>query len=116
MKSSTENFFFFSILLLIEILLILVFLVLELVFFYIVFEFLLIPFYFLIALTNGKQYSRNVTQVNKKINAFFLLFFYTIIGSLLMLFGILLIYINFGSTLVPVLWYSKMGDVVEHFL
>jgi len=116
LKSSTENFFFFSILLLIEVLLILVFLVLELVFFYIVFEFLLIPFYFLIALTNGKQYSRNVTQVNKKINAFFLLFFYTIIGSLLMLFGILLIYINFGSTLMPVLWYSKMGDVVEHFL
>jgi len=98
-----KTFFFFSILILIELLLILVFLVLELVFFYIVFEFLLIPFYFIIALNNIKQYSRNTNQVNKKINAFFLLFFYTIIGSLLMLFGILIIYINFGSTLIPIL-------------
>ncbi len=50
--------------------------ILELVFFYIVFEFLLIPFYFIIVLNSSKQYLRNVNQVNTKMNAFFLLFFY----------------------------------------
>ena len=54
--------------------------------------------------------------MNKKINAFFLLFFHTIIGSLLMLFGILLIYTNFSSTLIPLLWYSKIDSFTEHFL
>ena len=94
----------------------LVFISLELVFFYIVFEFLLIPFYFLIVLYNTKQYMRNVATVNKKMNAFFLLFFYTILGSLLMFLGILIIYINLGTTLIPLLWYSKLNIFLEHFL
>lgn len=115
-KPINEQFFFFFILLLIEFLLILVFMILELVFFYIVFEFLLIPFYFIIVLNNTKQYIRNTNTVNKKMNAFFLLFFYTIFGSLLMLIGILMIYINFGTTIIPILWYSKINFYLEYFL
>jgi NADH:ubiquinone oxidoreductase subunit 4 (subunit M) len=76
---------------------------LELIFFYIVFEFLLIPFYFIIVLNNKQSFSRNLNQINKKMNAFFLLFFYTIFGSLLMLMGILIIYINLGTTLIPII-------------
>ena len=105
-KSINEHFFSLCILLLIEILLILVFSILELVFFYIVFEFLLIPFYYIIILTSNKRFLRNTNEVNKKINAFYLLFFYTILGSLFMLIAILIIYINLGTTLIPLLWYS----------
>ena len=63
-----------------------------------------------------KQYSKNSYIVNKKMNAFFLLFFYTIFGSLSMLFSILLIYINFNTTVIPVLWYSQMNFFLEHVL
>lgn len=115
-KGLSEQLFFFSILLLIEFLLLLVFAIVELVFFYIVFEFLLIPFYFIIVSHNDRQYTKNWRQVNKKMNAFFLLFFYTIFGGLLMLIGILLIYINFGTTVIPILWYSEINHYLEYFL
>ena len=96
-----EHKLFFNIFLLLEILLILVFVVLDLVAFYLIFEFILIPFYVIVILNKISYYSRNVTNVNRKIHAFFLLFFYTIFGSLIMLFGIIIIYINTGTTMIP---------------
>ena len=115
-KGLNEQFYFFFILLFLEILLILVFLILELIFFYIVFEFLLIPFYFIIVLNNKQSFYRNLNIINKKMNAFFLLFFYTIFGSLLMLMGILIIYINLGTTLIPIVWYAKLNLNLEYLL
>lgn len=94
---------FFSTFLLLEILLIFVFLVLDLVAFYLVFEFILIPFYIIVILNRLKHYNRVYEQTNIKMHAFFLLFFYTISGSLIMLIGILLIYIDSGTTMIPLL-------------
>lgn len=96
---------FFSIFLLLELLIIAVFLVLDLVAFYIIFEFILIPFYIIVILNKIKHYNRSYKPENRKIHAFFLLYFYTISGSLLMLISILILYINTGTTMIPLLWY-----------
>ncbi len=111
-----EHKLFFNILLLLEVLLILVFVVLDLIAFYLIFEFILIPFYIIVILNKISYYSRNVTNVNRKIHAFFLLFFYTIFGSLIMLFGIIIIYINTGTTMIPLIWYLQFDSYLEHFL
>jgi NADH:ubiquinone oxidoreductase subunit 4 (subunit M) len=76
-------------LLITELLLLLVFSVLDLFLFYIFFEAILIPMYLIIGLWGSRE---------RKIRAVYLLFFYTLFGSLLMLVGILYIYFITGSS------------------
>jgi len=65
------------------------FIVLDLLYFYISFEGVLIPIYFLIAFYGG---------VNRKIEAAFTMFLYTLFGSLLFFLSLLLIYSEIGDT------------------
>ncbi len=75
-------------LLLIEFLLFLVFSTLDLLLFYIFFEAILIPMYLLVGVWGSRA---------RKIRAAYLLFFYTLVGSLLMLLGLLYIFNIVGS-------------------
>lgn len=75
-------------LLLIELFLLLVFSVLDLLLFYIFFEAILIPMFLLIGLFGSRE---------RKTRAAYLLFFYTLIGSLFMLLGIIYIYSLTGT-------------------
>jgi len=72
----------------IELLLLLVFSVLDLFLFYIFFEAILIPMYLLIGIWGSRE---------RKIRAVYLLFFYTLFGSLLMLTGMLYMYSITGT-------------------
>lgn len=67
----------------IELLLLLVFSVLDLLLFYVFFEAILIPMFLLIGIWGSRE---------RKLRAVYLLFFYTLFGSVLMLLGILYIY------------------------
>nr|YP_010118127.1 NADH dehydrogenase subunit 4 [Turritopsis lata]QQW46727.1 NADH dehydrogenase subunit 4 [Turritopsis lata] len=73
----------------IMILLIFVFLVLDLLMFYIFFEAILIPMFIIIGIWGSRE---------EKVKAAFYFFFYTLIGSLLMLISIFKIYSMFGTT------------------
>ncbi len=75
--------------LILETLQILVFVVLDLFLFYVFFESVLIPLFFIIIIWGGSE---------NKYRAAFLLFLYTLAGSLFMLLAILYIYINTGTT------------------
>ncbi len=75
-------------LLIIEFLLFLVFSTLDLLLFYIFFEAILIPMYLLVGVWGSRA---------RKIRAAYLLFFYTLVGSLLMLLGLLYIFNTVGS-------------------
>ena len=75
--------------LLLETLQIAVFVVLDLFLFYVFFESVLIPLFFIVIIWGGSE---------KKYRAAFLLFLYTLAGSLFMLLAILYIYQNAGST------------------
>jgi proton-translocating NADH-quinone oxidoreductase chain M len=75
-------------LLLIELLLLLVFSVLDLLLFYVFFEAILIPMFLLIGIWGSRE---------RKLRAAYLLFFYTLFGSVLMLLGILYIYSITGT-------------------
>lgn len=80
---------FVIILFLVEFLLINFFLVTDLIFFYICFEGILLPLFIIIGSFGSRQ---------RRIHASFQLFFYTLIGSFFMLFNILYIYIQKGTT------------------
>jgi NADH-ubiquinone oxidoreductase chain 4 len=75
--------------LLIETLLIAVFVVLDLILFYIFFEAVLIPIFLVVGIWGG-----SITRIR----ASFLLFLYTLAGSLFILLAIIVIYYNVGST------------------
>ena len=75
-------------LILIDLFLLVVFSALDLLVFYIFFEAILIPMYLLIGLWGSRE---------RKIRAVYLFFFYTLVGSLLMLIGLLYIYANTGT-------------------
>lgn len=75
--------------LLMETVLIAVFVVLDLMLFYIFFETVLIPMFLVVGIWGG-----SVTRIR----ASFLLFLYTLAGSLFMLLAIMVIYYNVGST------------------
>jgi proton-translocating NADH-quinone oxidoreductase chain M len=94
-------------LLIIEILLFLVFTVLHLFFFYIFFEAILIPFFIMIGLHGSRD---------RKTHAAYLLFFYTLFGSLLMLVSILLLYMHTGSTHFQILWGAEYSTLRENLL
>jgi proton-translocating NADH-quinone oxidoreductase chain M len=75
--------------LLVEGLLLAVFMVLDLVLFYIFFESLLIPMFFIIGIWGSRQ---------RKVRAAYMFFLYTLVGSLLMLVGILYLFQKTGTT------------------
>lgn len=81
--------YYFIAFLLMETLLIGVFVVLDLMLFYIFFESVLIPMFLVVGIWGG-----SITRIR----ASFLLFLYTLGGSLFMLLAILVIYYNVGST------------------
>jgi len=75
--------------LVLETLLIAVFVVLDLMLFYIFFESVLIPLFLIVGIWGGSD---------QRVRASFLLFLYTLAGSLFMLLAIMVIYYNIGST------------------
>ena len=91
----------------VEILIIFVFMVLDLLWFYIFFEAILMPFFLLIGLYGSRI---------RKIHASYLLFFYTICGSIWMLLSIIYIYIHTGTTNIQLLWSINYNNISEHLL
>ena len=85
---------------LINFLLLLIFSCLDLLAFYVFFEAILIPMYLLIGLWGSRE---------RKIRAVYLFFFYTLVGSLLMLIGILYIYSKFGTFNLEYLFTSVLS-------
>ena len=81
--------FYLCTLLLLEVLLIIVFIVTDLILFYIFFESVLIPLFLIVGIWGGSP---------NRVRAAFLLFLFTLIGSLFMLLSIVTIYYNVGST------------------
>jgi len=75
-------------LVLIDFLLLLVFSAMDLLIFYISFEAILIPMYLMIGMWGSRE---------RKVRAVYLFFFYTLVGSLLMLVGLLYIYSQTGT-------------------
>jgi NADH:ubiquinone oxidoreductase subunit 4 (subunit M) len=72
-----------------EVFLLLIFSVLDLVLFYIFFESVLIPMFLIIGIWGSRE---------RRIKASYFFFIYTLLGSLVMLLGILLILFETGTT------------------
>lgn len=53
---------------------------------------------------------------DRKVHASYLLFFYTLMGSLLMLFSIFVVYLHTGSTQYQVLWSADFSSTREYLL
>ncbi len=98
---------FLIMLLLTELLLINVFSVLDLFFFYIFFESVLIPMFVIVGVWGSRQ---------RKIHAAYQFFFYTLLGSILMLLGIIVIYFHTGTTDIQILSYSNFSEYRQLFL
>ena len=81
--------FYLCTMLVLEVLLILVFVVTDIMLFYIFFESVLIPLFLIVGIWGGSP---------NRVRAAFLLFLFTLIGSLFMLLSILAMYYNVGST------------------
>ena len=90
---------------LIEILLINFFLVTNLLLFYIYFEAILIPMFLIILIWGSRK---------RKIHASFLFFFFTLVGSLFMILGILWLYLYIGELNIQILQYIILSK--EHQL
>jgi NADH-quinone oxidoreductase subunit M len=91
---------FYITLFVIELLLLQVFTVLDLILFYLFFESVLIPMFFLIGVWGSRL---------RRIHAVYQFFLYTLLGSLFMLLGILLLYFETGSTNIQVLLNSELS-------
>ena len=98
---------FLLMLLLTELLLINVFSVLDLFFFYIFFEAVLIPMFIIVGVWGSRQ---------RKIHAAYQFFFYTLLGSILMLLGIIVIYFHLGTTDIQILLNSNFSENRQLFL
>ena len=90
-----------------EILLLFFFSTLDLVLFYIFFESILIPLFIFIGLYGSRK---------RKLHASYLLFFYTLFGSLLMLLGIIIIYFHTGTTNLLILSGFEFSFTREKFI
>jgi proton-translocating NADH-quinone oxidoreductase chain M len=93
--------------LLTEFFLIHVFSVLDLFFFYLFFESILLPMFLIIGVWGSRQ---------RKIHATYQFFFYTLIGSLLMLVSIIYIYIVVGTSDLSVILIFKFNHYTQIFL
>ena len=98
---------FLLMLILVELLLVNVFTVLDLFFFYIFFEGVLIPMFILIGVWGSRQ---------RKIHAAYQFFFYTLLGSILMLLGIILVYFHAGTTDIQILANIEISEFRQLFL
>jgi NADH-quinone oxidoreductase subunit M len=94
-------------LLIMESLLILVFTILDLLLFYVFFESILIPMFLIIGIWGSRR---------RKIRASYLLFFYTLFGSVLMLIAIMAIYLEIGSLDYQVLLLVEFDKNKQLFL
>ncbi len=107
-KNIKKNMKEYMILLLImESLLILVFTILDLVLFYVFFESILIPMFLMIGIWGSRR---------RKIRASYLLFFYTLFGSVLMLVAIMSIYAETGTTDYQTLLLINFSENKQKFL
>nr|YP_009092461.1 NADH dehydrogenase subunit 4 [Gloeochaete wittrockiana]AIM52047.1 NADH dehydrogenase subunit 4 [Gloeochaete wittrockiana] len=93
--------------LILESLLVVVFTVLDLFLFYIFFEGVLIPMFLIIGIWGSRE---------RKIRAAYYFFLYTLVGSVLMLLGILFIYFEVGSTDIQVLYSVEFSEIDQIFL
>src|SRR3954469_1882426 len=111
--SSTANISavksFLIALLVVETLLIALFVVVDLLLFYICFESVLIPLFLLIGIWSSGQTER-------KVRASFLLFLYTLFGSLFMLLGIVVIYMATGTTDLQLLTTVSIDPSVQRYI
>lgn len=87
--------------LLLEFLLIQVFCVLDLLLFYIFFESVLMPMFLIMGIWGSRE---------RKIRAAYQFFLYTLIGSVLMLLGILIVYFQAGTTDLQILWNLEFSE------
>lgn len=87
-----------------ESLLIIVFSILDLVLFYVFFEAILIPMFLIVGVWGSRE---------RKVRAAYMLFFYTLIGSVLMLLAILSIYSLTGTTDYQVLLTTPMDESLQ---
>ena len=94
-------------LLVIETLLIALFVVLDLLLFYICFESVLIPLFLLIGIWSHSQH---------KVRASFMLFLYTLFGSLFMLLSFIALYMSIGSTDYQLIATSCIKPEVQYIL
>lgn len=94
-------------LLLMESFLMITFCSLDLLMFYVFFESILIPIFLIIGIWGPRR---------RRIRASFLLFFYTLFGSVLMLFAILIIYLQTGSLDYQLLFLSDFSELKQQFL
>lgn len=99
--------YYFIAFLLMETLLIAVFVVLDLMLFYIFFEAVLIPMFLVVGIWGG-----SITRIR----ASFLLFLYTLRGSLFMLLAIMVIYYNVGSTDFTIISLSNISPESQKIL
>ena len=93
--------------LLMESFLILTFTSLDLLMFYVFFETVLIPIFLIIGIWGPRR---------RRIRASFLLFFYTLFGSILMLFAILVINLQVGSFDYQLLFLCNFSETKQKFL
>jgi NADH-quinone oxidoreductase subunit M len=94
-------------LILLDILLLFVFSTLDILFFYIFFEAILIPMYLIIGVLGSRE---------RKIRAVYLFFFYTLVGSLCMLLGLLYIYSKLGTLNYEYLYFSSFSFNEQYWL
>jgi len=88
-KKQQDIKYYYSAFLIIESFIIIVFSTLDLVVFYVFFESVLIPMFYIVGVWGSRD---------RKVRAGFLFFLYTLFGSLLILLGIILIFIETGTT------------------
>jgi len=98
---------FFLSFILLESFLIGVFCILDLLLFYIFFESVLIPMFIIVGIWGSRE---------RKIRAAFFFFLYTLLGSVLMLLGILYIYYQTGTTDYETLLTLQFSDTEQKFL
>lgn len=84
-----------------------VFCLLDLFLFYVFFESVLIPMFFIIGIFGSRE---------RKIRAAYQFFLYTLLGSVLMLLGILMIYAQTGTTQVELLYTAEFSEISQIIL
>ncbi len=93
--------------LIMEALLLLVFCLLDLLLFYVFFESILIPMFLIVGIWGSRS---------RKIRAAYMLFFYTLFGSIFMLLAILVLYLDFGTTDYQLLLLSDISPFKQKLL
>lgn len=93
--------------LVLESLLIAAFSVLDLLLFYIFFESVLLPMFLIIGVWGSRE---------RKVRAAYQFFLYTLVGSLLMLLGILLLYCGAGTTDLQLLYTTPLSETRQLYL